>query len=990
MAITAEQRDQILKIVAGLFNGAPGGAFLSDFAAAVEAGVSMQDLARALAATNEFRHGIMGGKVTVEQQVAVLMNHFGVVADDVEGSAASLAEAYFTDSINAGIDFGDIVYTAVVFLENDTSEEFAPYKALLANKALVAALHAENTVNIASVAEGQSIFAGVTSDGPSTPEEAVEYLNGLVPGQTFTLTTGQDEIVGTVNKDIINGNDTTLTAFDSIDGGGASNDTLNLSFAGNVTAIPVGVTVKNVENVNITAGGDVTADLSGWSGVHNLNVTGITAGKNINITSAAAKQATLSGKNNVTFTDATVESVNVTAGNDATVTADAATSIDVTADKNATVTADAATSVNVTAGKDVTITAAAATDISVSDAAGAGGVVITADVLENLALNNVTADTTITTSSTTLALHVDGTISKVTDADGTVTDLAVVVNSDYELDLDFAEATTLAVSGAAVLSMTSISDLGKLETLTVNEDAGLTADLSALGALETIDASATTGVIDVEIAATATSVKTGSGDDIITQVAALSATQSISTGAGNDIVHLSDTPTAGATVDGGDGEDTLELEDIDDLSALDTAALEDVTNFEILGLSGNFGSTNGTLDLSALGSSFTGVRLNGTADDDITLDKAGAATSLTILQAPGKNVAVTLKTDGSSDSLALTIGDDTSTELNLAANTITAAGQDSLAVTANGEDSDKQHTLKLAAVDATSLTITGTAGVDFTGSTFTKLTTVTSDAEGDIKIALSTADDSTVTTGAGDDTITTGDGNDTIDAGDGDNTIDAGDGDNTITTGAGDDDITVGDGDNTIDAGDGDNIIVAGDGDNTITTGAGDDDITVGNGDNTIDAGDGDNTIVAGDGDNTITTGAGDDIITLGTGVNTITTGAGSDKVVVAVPLNGNSYSTITDAQSGDQLEFGTLTAFTTAKVSLASTAAFQDYLDAVVAANGADKGGWFQFGGDTFVVVDADANSTTFQNNEDIVIRLQGQVDLSTATLDSNMLTIG
>lgn len=176
MAITVQERDQVLKIVAGLFNGAPGGAYLSDFSAAVEAGMTLSELARALAATNEFKQDIMGGKVTVEQQVAVLMNHFGVVADNVEGSAASQAHAFFTDSVNAKVDFGDIVYTAVVFLENDTSAEFAPFRDMLNNKAAVAVAHAENSTTIASVAAGQVILAGVTSEGPSTRKKSLSIL----------------------------------------------------------------------------------------------------------------------------------------------------------------------------------------------------------------------------------------------------------------------------------------------------------------------------------------------------------------------------------------------------------------------------------------------------------------------------------------------------------------------------------------------------------------------------------------------------------------------------------------------------------------------------------------------------------------------------------------------------------------------------------------------------------------------------------------------
>ena len=43
---------------------------------------------------------------------------------------------------------------------------------------------------------------------------------------------------------------------------------------------------------------------------------------------------------------------------------------------------------------------------------------------------------------------------------------------------------------------------------------------------------------------------------------------------------------------------------------------------------------------------------------------------------------------------------------------------------------------------------------------------------------------------------------------------------------------------------------------------------------------------------------------------------------------------------------------------------------------------GWFQFGGDTYVVTDV-STATSFVNGTDMVVKLTGLVDLSTATFD-------
>jgi S-layer protein len=88
----------------------------------------------------------------------------------------------------------------------------------------------------------------------------------------------------------------------------------------------------------------------------------------------------------------------------------------------------------------------------------------------------------------------------------------------------------------------------------------------------------------------------------------------------------------------------------------------------------------------------------------------------------------------------------------------------------------------------------------------------------------------TVTGGDGKDTITTGSGNDTIVGGAGNDTINAGDGNNNVDGGADNDSITTGAGDDTIFGGDGNDTINAGNGVNTIKGGAGLDTLTGGTG----------------------------------------------------------------------------------------------------------------------------------------------------------------
>ncbi len=100
------------------------------------------------------------------------------------GSAAALAEEYFTQRIEEGANLGHIVYEAIHYLQGDPLPVFADTVQLLNNKVLVASTHAESYENIASVEEGISLLIGVISDKIYTLEEVLTFLTEKLEGNT--------------------------------------------------------------------------------------------------------------------------------------------------------------------------------------------------------------------------------------------------------------------------------------------------------------------------------------------------------------------------------------------------------------------------------------------------------------------------------------------------------------------------------------------------------------------------------------------------------------------------------------------------------------------------------------------------------------------------------------------------------------------------------------------------------------------------------------
>jgi hypothetical protein len=184
----------------------------------------------------------------------------------------------------------------------------------------------------------------------------------------------------------------------------------------------------------------------------------------------------------------------------------------------------------------------------------------------------------------------------------------------------------------------------------------------------------------------------------------------------------------------------------------------------------------------------------------------------------------------------------------------------------------------------------------------------------------------------------------------------------------------------------------------TITGGSANDILTASNGAaakaDTLSGGDGDDTLYAGTNGGTLAGDAGNDLFILGSGA-----ALGGTK-------EANTYSTITDFETGDLLQLAywdsavvapdVVTSFAKLTASLDSgTAVYSDYVNAAMSQAAATTPGtagdavWFNYNNNSYVVVDSNVETTgTFTNGEDLVIKLAG-VDLSDASFNADYGTV-
>lgn len=636
----------------------------------------------------------------------------------------------------------------------------------------------EHYLTYAGTGEGE-VAAGSTY--PVSGDEQVSK-----PGETFTLTTGVDNLVGTAGDDVFSAvNDeadkSVLGAFDSIDGG-AGNDTLNITDTAAAKdssfSFPADFSMKSVENVTIATTGAINIDLSDNADVVSIKgdargeaVSTVTASGNTDValTVAGDAMATVSGGKAVSVTAST-------GGTGTTsVTGDSLTSVTIKGGANATIDNTAA---DTTTAKGTTLTSVVLDGVD-------GNSAIKGESLTDVTVKGVTsASRTVTITNAkedhSLTVHVDGTGYK---ADGTEAQTTIVD----------AKATSMTVEASGEKSSLSLSGSSALENLTITGDAALKLN-AELAALKAINGSAANGALTLGALSAATvDVQTGSGNDSFTIKATDKVT--VDAGAGNDVVTLGEVIAAGSSIDLGAGDDTL-------LSASGSVAASTKDATTVIDGGDGFDSVSASLinadnaaqfhnfevlDLTAEVTGLDFALLTNSAIEALTLSGNNAAASI-------KNVAagVDLRVSGDNSQMTTIIVKDAasgdadafSVTLNETADAaaiakLTVNGIENLTVEATGAG-EHQNSLNVTDNALQTLTITGSQELKltFTNTEGAKVSLIDgSAATGDLTIDTTnvTADDKlglTVKTGSGADSITSSAQGGTFTGGDGKDTFD--------------------------------------------------------------------------------------------------------------------------------------------------------------------------------------------------------------------------
>ncbi len=306
----------------------------------------------------------------------------------------------------------------------------------------------------------------------------------------------------------------------------------------------------------------------------------------------------------------------------------------------------------------------------------------------------------------------------------------------------------------------------------------------------------------------------GAGADTITSGAG---NDTISAGAGNDTITVGDNITQADTIDGGAGTDTISITGASSsgISALNALSVSNVTT-----LNANISNIENMSISSALNvSSFDVARLDSISNITLAAGYTGAETlsgladgaSITLATADtGGASALTLtlaSTSGSSDSVTVNLENDSSTDFDA----LTIASVENITLTtaeATATTTVEVHTVDMTAAALTTLTVTGTEGLNLMGANVTASTVDASGVKGlGIKMLTNgvgvtytgSSKVDVVAGGVGADTISGAGGADQLSGGTGADSIVGGAGADTLSGGAGNDTIDLGASDSSID-----------------------------------------------------------------------------------------------------------------------------------------------------------------------------------------------
>jgi len=570
-----------------------------------------------------------------------------------------------------------------------------------------ATVDAAITSNDTAIADAATTAANATAEATlvaGTGFDTVADLNAAytaaiaaTPALASDLSTGSENVFGTVNDDVIAGTFTTYTTGDIItDGTATDNDTLTVTTTDDIAATPVVSGIENVNFVLTSVGAGATVPATFAIDSANINATTLTA--------SATNAATV-----VT----TVALTNVKTG--VTVVSDIAT-------VNVATVADADTTVNATGATQTVVQSGTTDTLAIT-----GG---------NLTVNDVTAEEAITITATGTVSMTDAT------ANAAATDVAISITADGDVtvaDVTDTGSLTVVSGGDIVVGGTDLFSDGVVTLTTTAGDITVTdADdatslvINAVGAGPADVTTASDGAIIVTSADVATTAVLNSTDSItITELlAATDITMSAAADSGiTDVdaienLTLSSTSTAATpivyamTATDGQTLETVTFTGTNDVTfamdATDLVAAASATQALVATDTGS-GTSRIAVSTDAAGA---GLDLSGLAIDEIEIAFNQGTNQLTF--ANGANVVVSANQTDLTTTAAAVAGNVLNLKLDSGTAT-TGVTLSDLSVSNNSvinvtmaDDALATHVISLAGVGAsTAVNISGNGGLTF-------------------------------------------------------------------------------------------------------------------------------------------------------------------------------------------------------------------------------------------------------------------------------------
>jgi len=689
MALTAETKTDLYRFFAIAFDAAPGVTYMNQLAAAVESGMTVEQIVEVFTSKTEFT-SVYPNFFTQKQFATKLVET--VVGTAATAAVKAEAVADIEAALAAGFTRGKVIFQVFNNLAKlDGDAKWGDTAKLLANQVAYAQYYTEELLKGAEekpvLADLRAVIASVTPATSTATADVAAVLNPPVApaAKSMTLTTGVDtSLVGGAGDDTYSATQLTLTAGDQLNGGTGTDALAVISSGG---ALGGGVTSTGVETAKVTATGVTSLNATQFTGLATVENNSSTAGSAVTFSNLASIPAVnvmaTNSDTTVTFANANVnggaaDAVTVNLTSSAT-----AANINVTVDGMETVnvvaagvsgTADNIVAGAVTNGNAATVTSNTMTKLAVT---GEGGV--------RLAANLVGATATVT-----------GTVTSAGGAD----DISVTADATDKMSVDMgAGADTVRL--ATVAATWTVSGGNGSDTLVMSTGATSVtgANLADFEAVRITNASAVTlntakntvsavtfdatGASFTGLASGGTANLTTGGSATVANAAWAAATatsDSLTVNIGNN--SLSGATTTVLTADGMESA-TVNL----------LAAATDSTSLRTVGLTASTTALNTlkTLVVNGAGAQPVTVTNGGAALTSVTVNAAGnvTATGLT-----GATAGYAVTSGAGNDILTSGAGNDTLTA---------GAGNDSISGGAGSDVLDGGD-----GVD----TITGGAGVD--------------------------------------------------------------------------------------------------------------------------------------------------------------------------------------------------------------------------------------------------------------------------------------